>query len=688
MEVGPTGAQFGSDPTDVGYAARFSGTDIARKQFDVGSEYVVIWAKDSEYAYYDSKVAPKCPGLGARDVLRETIDAAKPHGLPVIAYCVVQGNGYPLREHPEFRMIGADGQPIDRICFNSGYVEHAKAVAAEMLAYGIDGFHMDMLDQGFGPPYGCWCEACKTRFEAQYGKPMPGGATWDDDWDRMLEFRYETGVRFERELREYIRGLAPDVTVDFNYHGSPPFSWEVGQRPVQHAVIGDFVTGETGAWGFSALGVGLTASFLAAATPGRPYQIAMQRGVRMYHDMTTRPLNDLRWEALTLLAHGAQVTMVDKTPYDGVLDPVAYKRIAVLFDEVHAKRAHFGQAPLCEVGLYYSARTRDWYGREKPARYQQGFNGAHKALTYEHIPTGILLDENVDLDTLRRFPVVYLPHAAILSEDEIGLFQTYVEEGGRLLATGITGLLDRLGRPRDTCALAALIGAELVEILPSTDNHVRVAASDASIGLTEGIDMDGPFLVEGPAAAFRPTTATAFGTLMKPHRTVRQQKGLEGTGWPMSADAPVGPAVLVNTVGQGTVVYVPCSPDAATAGEHPVTEARRFVRNLVRFLDQDPLVQIEAPLNVQTVVTREKDILRVHLLGYLAPPGCTPAENRPYALPNLIEDAPQYRARITMNAPIREAHALCAATELTLNDSTIDTFVNDIHEIIVIQCGS
>jgi hypothetical protein len=59
------------------------------------------------------------------------------------------------------------------------------------------------------------------------------------------------------------------------------------------------------------------APFYRAATPGIPFQVAMQRGVRMYHDQTTRPLNDLRWELMTLLAHGSFVTVVDKTGYAG-----------------------------------------------------------------------------------------------------------------------------------------------------------------------------------------------------------------------------------------------------------------------------------------------------------------------------------------------------------------------------------
>ena len=74
MEVGPTGAQFGSDPSDTGYAARFDGREIVRRQIQSHSEYLVIWARDGEYAYYDSRVMPKCPGLGPRDVLRDIVD--------------------------------------------------------------------------------------------------------------------------------------------------------------------------------------------------------------------------------------------------------------------------------------------------------------------------------------------------------------------------------------------------------------------------------------------------------------------------------------------------------------------------------------------------------------------------------------------------------------------------------------
>lgn len=269
LEVGPTGSQFGGSTNDTGFATRFNGRDIARATKDSGAEYLVIWTREGDWAFYNSKLQPKPPGLGDRDVLREAVDEGRKLGLPIIAYCQVQYPAHALREHPDWRMVDPDGKPIDgRVCYRSGYLGYLKQMVEEQLAYGIAGFHLDMVDQGFGPPHGCWCATCQKEFQEQHGQPMPKGVTWDEGWERMLAFRYASSERFEQELTAHIRKVNPRATVDYNYHGTPPFSWEVGQRPVQHAGNGDFITGETGVWGFSALTVGLNAEFYKAATPG------------------------------------------------------------------------------------------------------------------------------------------------------------------------------------------------------------------------------------------------------------------------------------------------------------------------------------------------------------------------------------------------------------------------------------
>ena len=689
MEIGPTGAQFGySDSNDVRYCARFDGREIVRHAVAARSEYLVLWVRDGDYAYYDSKLLPKAPGIGARDPLREALDEARRNHTPLIAYCVVQQGGHFLKAHPEWEMRGSDGRPVGRFCHNSGYLEAMKAIVTEQLAYGIDGFHMDMLDQGFGPPYGCWCDTCRAQFETEFGHPMPKGTTWDAAWDDLLEFRYRTSERFEKALYAHIKSINPRATVDYNYHGNPPFSFEVGQRPVQHAGNSDFVTGETGVWGFSALTVGLNAEFYRAAVPHQRVQVAMQRGVRMYHDQTTRPLNDLRWELLTLLAHGSLVTVVDKTGFDGWLDPVAYERIGAAFEEARQKRAHFGQTPVQEVGIYYSSRTRDWVGRETPANYFQSFQGAHKAMVYEHVPYGVVLEENATLATLQRFPILMLPNVGILSGKEVALFRRYVEEGGKLVVTGPSGLFDRLGHSLSESVLSELIGAKLKGRLESVDNWVTLSESGPGLSRSSAdIRTNWPFLVKGPAVVYEPTTATPLGQLLTPHRTTRQREGKEGTDWPMSADASVGPAMLLHTVGRGTVLTFAASPDFATASEHHIVEARRLLRNAVRLLNPTPRVRITAPAYVETVVTDDaaSRTLRVHLLGYSSPPQTTPPKDRPFVLPMPIEDAPMYRVVIETSASIKQAAAWNKTTKLTQASHRVEAVVNDIHDTLVLR---
>ncbi len=689
MEVGPTGAQFAGGKHAPDYARNFNGAEIVRRCAAAKAEYLVLWVRDGDFTFHNSKQVSKPASFGDRDVLREAVEEGRKLNLPIIAYCQLQYPAHELRQHPEWKARQANGEPINHlVCFNTTYTNVVKALLAEMLDYGIAGFHLDMVDQGFGPPTGCWCDRCQKLFQAEYGRPMPKGVNWEDeDWDRMLQFRYATSDRFEKMLTDYIRGLNPRVTVDFNYHGNPPFSWEVGQTPVRHAGNGDFVTGEAGLWAFGALSASFNAEWYRAATPGKPFQVAVQRGVRMYHDQTTRPLNDMRWEMFTLLAHGAFVTMIDKTAYDGGLDPVAYDRIGVLLGEARAKRAHFGHTPVREVGIYFSARTRDWIGRDKPATWFQSVQGAHKACVYEHLGFGFLFDENLILEGLKQFPVVCLPNVGILSDREADLFRRYVEEGGKLLVTGHGGQFDRMGKPLAASTLEGLIGARVKGRREDADSWMRFGTEPAAKkALTTGLRPEWPFLVRGPATVYEPTTAQAAGELLDSHRASLANPAGYNADWPLSVREVVGPAVLLNPVGKGTVLTFAGSPDSATASEHHIVETRKLFANAVRLLNPTPRVRITAPANVEAVVTDDPATrtLRIHLIAYNATPQSTPVKERPYVLPGLIEDAPMFRASIELRDGLKSAKALNRTTQLKKRGNQVELTVADICEVV--QC--
>lgn len=108
IEIGPTGA----NDRDRIYFSRATGKDWVQALLRAHAEYGVVFMKDMEFAYYDSHVARKCPNLGERDLLREILDAARPHGLPIVAYCQVQYDDSSWRAHPEWRMHGADGSDL------------------------------------------------------------------------------------------------------------------------------------------------------------------------------------------------------------------------------------------------------------------------------------------------------------------------------------------------------------------------------------------------------------------------------------------------------------------------------------------------------------------------------------------------------------------------------------------------
>jgi len=644
--------------------------------------------KDMEFAYYNSRVAKKAPGLGKRDLLRESINEAKKHRMPVIAYCQIQYDSSSSRAHPEWRMKDAGGKDIGgRLCYRSGYLEFIKQVAAEMMEYEIEGFHFDMLDFGFGPPHGCWCNICRKDFRRKYGIDMPDGVTWDNAWDQMLQFRCDSNTDFCRQLQSSVKAKRPDVAVDFNYHGYPPFNWVEGQEPVRHANNGDFVTAEGLPFKFGHYNPSLLALFMKGARDDRLVQGVTSRSVFDYHDFTVRPTADLKWEVFTYLAHGCQCTVVDKANYEGTCDPAVYDRLGRIFEEALQKRELFGHRPVQEVGLYYSARTRDWFARDDTPKYMQAVWGAHKALVQSHITLGFVMDESVSLERLREFPVIYIPHAAILIERETELFRQYVAGGGNLLITGLTGTYDKFGQFVTASPLASLIGAKLARIQADhPDNYIRLPgqlAEGQGKFLLDGIPADWPILTWGPLAVHEPTGATPFGELLVAHRTPKNI-----WDWRMSPDKVVGPAVLVNRIGKGAVVTVPCALDAAYAGDYRVPEHRKLIRNVIRHLNPRPPIQVDAPLNVEIAVSRNDADrrLHVHLISFTGPPTSADVafSKGSRVLPPLMEEELPYRASIRVAREFRNATVSEPNASIFAQGRTIILETSNCHTVVTI----
>jgi hypothetical protein len=112
-------------------------------------------------------------------------------------------------------MRDKDGKLTERVCFNSPYIDYAKQFLKEMMSHEVDGCHLDMVDQGFGLPYGCWCRHCQDKFQRKHRHAMPTGMHWDAAWKKMMTFRYDSSAELEMALVRYVKMTWPTISVDF-----------------------------------------------------------------------------------------------------------------------------------------------------------------------------------------------------------------------------------------------------------------------------------------------------------------------------------------------------------------------------------------------------------------------------------------------------------------------------------------
>ncbi len=155
----------------------------------------------------------------------------------------------------------------------------------------------------------------------------------------------------------------------------------------------------------------------------------------------------------------------------------------------------------------------------------------------------------------------------------------------------------------------------------------------------------------------------------------------------MSADSPVGPAILANRIGEGTVLTFAASPDFATAGEHPVVEARKLLCNAIRLHHSAPRVRITAPANVEAVVTDDPQgrKLHIHFIAYNATPRSTPGKNRPFILPGLVEDTPIFRVSMELAEEPHGVEAVNPSTVVRREGLRVEATIEDIHEVLIVS---
>ncbi len=170
-----------------------------------------------------------------------------------------------------------------------------------------------------------------------------------------------------------------------------------------------------------------------------------------------------------------------------------------------------GRHYLADVGLVYC--TWSEIATITPtmpitARYADEYFGWAAFLDHHHAQWDLILAQDIAQGGLARFPIILLPSVSVLTDAQVAALRQYVDGGGRLIATGLSGTRGGPGdwlMLRSTGALEALRPNARVRIdggLPGADywNKDRnPAASKKMMDLVSTDDGSGRLQTDAPA---------------------------------------------------------------------------------------------------------------------------------------------------------------------------------------------
>lgn len=529
-------------------------------------------------AFYQSKIAPHYPGLGQRDLLAETLEAAHANGQKVIAYLAsIWGNRDLYMKHPDWAQRKADGRvtswddEYNSVAMDplSPYREYFAAIVEEIDAdYPVDGFYFDE------PSYQSWSasRACGRAFEAEFGLPLPTREKWDDPaFHRFLAWRYDQIAAWRRSLYEtakrdhrcvFFQGAFPLATLPdepYRLSGAPPrgsfyqarfaVNWHT---PLAHA--DDMArTAETG---------DIVHMELYRASVDEPlwwYGLALRYGqaiakrkqILVLSMMAQSPFDLYGLSEAELRLSTAEILANNGSPlfaryYPDRVDAEAWRQVYAQFAQAKALGPYLrGRQSIPYAALLYSQTTveRFDYREGKPSQLGE-LKGFGKALLQEKILFDVITEADL-AEELGRYRVLILPNASCLSAAAKAHIRAFAAQGGGVIGSYETAMHDATGHRSPADDLADVFGLRYTgETLPfQFDVYMRMMDSH-----------DLPTAI--PSGKRIPTVGMQVAAAAENARPVAQVRGRSVVHYGPLSDEVGPPAALTNELpGGGRSVF-------------------------------------------------------------------------------------------------------------------------------------
>ena len=543
-----------SDPT---YLSKFDAEEYARLVSLSGVDTAILYTSNClGYTFFEEEQMHG--NMKNRDFVGERIEAFKKYGVRTILYYNIWNREAALC-HPDWNLVnprvGAKKERFRRNCLNSeGFRAYVKR-QLETLShkYKFEGIWIDMIDW-FDTL--CVCPACRKKLMAEEGIEIPERVDYTDEKFAKYRIARERWLcEFIDLVRDAVHSGNPDATVTLqNAAWRRGLDTGISEESVKRS---EFLAGDFYA---DPLMYSVICKFINNATENRPVEFMTSVCSQLEAHTTSKTDKELLRTMHGALAHNTAFTFIDAIDPIGTMNPTRYERMRRLGEKTKRERENLSPDAklISDVTLYLNHDSIFEYTNKPLTEYcfegkiAKGLTNFAEAMIEKHISYDINARKNIEkIDS----PTLFLADLRILNEREVSAIKKYVEEGGTLIATAMTGTLRKEGGELDDFALSDVLGVHLVGKCDTNPTYIR----RANPAVKEFADYDEgyPIAVLSDSVLVKAEDdVEVLGYLTKPISSSTDTEVFSSA----ISDPPVidtdFPAVTRRRVGKGQAIYV------------------------------------------------------------------------------------------------------------------------------------
>jgi hypothetical protein len=591
---------------DEAFLSRFDPDEYVGALVKARAQSVVCYAHSHVGLFlYPTKVGRQHRGLKGRNLVQEIIERCRRRGIAVVLYGSVVYDRWAFDEHPEWREIRYNGEPVGgegkrygMVCLNSPYRDYVQAWAREWCElFDFDGIRFDMT---FWVGV-CYCAHCRRRFAAEVGGEMPETVDWlDPRWVALQRKREQWLGEFAALCTGTVRALRPEASVE-HQASTYPLNWGFGvaQPLVEH---NDFLQGDfTG----DAVHGSFVRKLLSELTPNPPCGYETPFSTDMSDHTGAKSEELLARKAAAAIADHTAFIYIDAIDPIGTVNVAAHERMGKVFGRWMPCYQHLGGERLADVAVYFSLEAkfdlkdngRHYKDVTRKDSHTEPLIAITRRLIAAHLPFTVITRRS--LNRLGRFKVLILGGVPVMDEAEAEAIREFVRAGGAVYASGAASLLSPTGRLREDFLLGDVFGVTLEKVDWAGHDHY-IAPTATGRGLFDWFTAERPAYAKGPGFAVRARDGAevlATTTLPWPAPDGRHFSSFHSNPpWQPTRR----PEIVFHRFGRGRAVY------CATAVEE--MDSLRFTFNgLIRRLNERWTMSVEAPSDVEVTLFDQPD---------------------------------------------------------------------------------